>query len=184
MDPALRQISDQVDDATQRLLGSARVMSDPELREPSRLPGWTRAHVLAHLARGADAMRGVLAGARSGLERAAYASDGAREAAIEASARQEAKELTADLAGAAMALRTVARQLPDAAWAFPVRIGDSPPFPAAALLTRRLVEVELHHGDLGTGYGPDAWPAFFAELDLAEPMRAQRADRLGREVHG
>jgi len=33
---------------------------------PSLLPGWTRAHVLAHLARNADAMRNMLAGARSG----------------------------------------------------------------------------------------------------------------------
>jgi maleylpyruvate isomerase len=45
------------------------------------------------------------------------------------------------------------------------------------LLTRRLVEVELHHTDLGSGYRRADWPAAFAAMDLPEPMRSQRADR-------
>ena len=82
------------------------------------------------------------------------------------------------MADSAMAFRTISRQLPDEAWQFPVRIGDSTWFPAAQLLTRRLVEVELHHCDLGTGYGPADWRVAFALLELAEPMRSQRQDRL------
>jgi maleylpyruvate isomerase len=180
MDAALRQLSDQIDHATQRLLSTARVIAEPDLRAPSLLPGWTRAHVLAHLARGADAMRSLLIGARSGQDRPAYASGQARAEGIEHGAGRDAKELMADLAGSAMALRTMVRQLPDDAWQFPVRILDSARFPAAQLLTRRLVEVELHHGDLGTGYGPAGWPAAFATMELAEPMRSQRQDRLRR----
>jgi maleylpyruvate isomerase len=177
MDHAQRRLSDQIDDATQRLLGAARVIAEPDLRAPSLLPGWTRAHVLAHLARNADAMRHLLVGARSGQDRAAYASAQAREADIETGARLTAKELMADLADSAMALRAVTRQLPDDAWRFPVQILDSGRFPAAQLLTRRLVEVELHHGDLGTGYGPGDWPSAFATMELAEPMQSQRCDR-------
>jgi maleylpyruvate isomerase len=79
-----------------------------------------------------------------------------------------------------MALRTVTRQLPDDGWPRPVRILGSAPFPAAQLLTRRLVEVELHHCDLAAGYTPADWPGTFTALDLAEPMRAQRQDRLSR----
>jgi maleylpyruvate isomerase len=180
VDAAQRQLSDQIDDATQRLLGTARVIAEADLRQPSLLPGWTRAHVLAHLARNADALRNLLVGARSGQQRPAYASPQAREADIEHDAGQPAKALMADVADSAMALRTVSRQLPDDAWRFPVRIMDSEPFPAAQLLTRRLVEVELHHGDLGTGYGPADWPAAFAAMDLAEPMRSLRQDRLDR----
>ena len=180
MDAAQRQLSDQIDDATQRLLGTARVLAEPDLRQPSLLPGWTRAHVLAHLARGADAIRNLLIGARSGRSRPAYASGESREADIQHGARLKAKELMADVAGSAMAFRIITRQLPDEAWQFPVRILDSAPFPAARLLTRRLVEVELHHCDLGAGYGPDDWPAAFAAMDLAEPMRSQRQDRLER----
>ena len=178
MDAAQRELNDQIDLATQRLLGTARVITEPDLRAPSLLPGWTRAHVLAHLARGADAMRNLLVGVRSGQERPAYVSAEARQADIEHGAGMRADELMADLADSAMALRTIARQLPDEGWQVPVRILDSAPFPADQLLTRRLVEVELHHCDLGAGYGPADWPAAFADLDLAEPMRSQRADRL------
>ena len=178
MDAAQRQLNDQIDQATQRLLGTARVISEPDLRAPSLLPGWTRAHVLAHLARGADAMRNLLVGVRSGQDRPAYVSAEARQADIEYGAGTRASELMADLADSAMALRTVARQLPDEGWRVPVRILDSAPFPAAELLTRRLVEVELHHCDLGAGYGPADWPAAFASGELAEPMRSQRHDRL------
>jgi maleylpyruvate isomerase len=180
MDAALRQLSDQIDHATQRLLGSARVIADPDLRAPSLLPGWTRAHVLAHLARGADAMRNLLIGARHGQDRPGYASGQARAADLEHGAGLQSKELMADLASSAMALRAIARQLPDDAWQFPVRVLASARFPAAQLLTRRLVEVELHHCDLGTGYGPAGWPAAFAAMELAEPMQTQRQDRLQR----
>ena len=84
----------------------------------------------------------------------------------------------ADLADSAMALRTIVKRLPDEAWQVRVRVLDSALFPAAELLTRRLVEVELHHCDLGAGYGPADWPAAFAAMELAEPMRSQRQDRL------
>ena len=180
MDAAQRRLCDQIDDATQRLLGTARVIAEPDLRQPSLLPGWTRAHVLAHLARSADAMRTMLIGARSGADRPAYASAEAREADIERGAAQQAKDLVTDVADSAMALRTVARQLPDQAWARPVRLPGPAPSPAGQLLTRRLVEVELHHCDLAAGYSPADWPAAFASMELAEPMRSQRADRRSR----
>ncbi len=179
MDAALRELSDQIDQATQRLLDTARVITEPDLRAPSLLPGWTRAHVVAHVSRNADALRNLLVGVRTGQDRPAYASAEAREAGIEQSAGLRASELMSDLAGSAMALRTVARQLPDEGWQVPVRILDSDPFPAAQLLTRRLVEVELHHCDLGAGYGPAGWPLAFAAMELAEPMRSWRQDRLG-----
>jgi maleylpyruvate isomerase len=179
MDAAQRELHDRIDDATQRLLGVARVMADSDLRAPSLLPGWTRAHVLAHLARGADAMRNLLVGARSGQVRPAYTSAEARQADIDQGAAMTARDLMDDLAGSAMALRTVARQLPDEAWQVRLRILDSAPFPAAQILTRRLVELELHHCDLGAGYGAADWPATFAAMELGEPMRSQRQDRLG-----
>ena len=43
-------------EATQRLLGDTIAISEQAWQEPSRLPGWTRAHVAAHLARNADAL--------------------------------------------------------------------------------------------------------------------------------
>lgn len=180
VDAAQRQLSDQIDDATQRLLGTARVTAEPDLRAPSLLPGWTRAHVLAHLARSADAMRNLLIGARAGVDRPAYASAEARAAGIEQGTQLKPADLVADVAGSAMAFRTLTRQLPDEAWQYQVQILGSARFPAGQLLTRRLVEVELHHSDLGLGYSPTDWPASFTSMDLAEPMQSQRQDRLTR----
>jgi maleylpyruvate isomerase len=179
VDTAQRELSNQIDQATQRLLDDARIIPEGDLRAPSLLPGWSRARVLAHLARGADAMRNLLIGARSGPDRVAYASAEALSADMERTAAMSAGDLTADLADSAMALRAVARQLPDQAWQVPVRVPGLAPFPAAEVLTRRLVEVELHHCDLGTGYAPADWPAAFAAMELTEPMRSQRQDRMG-----
>jgi maleylpyruvate isomerase len=179
MDSAQRELSDQIDQATQRLLDRARVITEPDLRAPSLLPGWTRARVLAHVARGSDAMRNLLAGVRTGQGRPADASAGAHEAGLKHSESLRPEELVTDLADSAMALRTVARQLPDERWQVPVRVPGLAPFPAAELLVRRLVEVELHHCDLGAGYGPAQWPAAFAVMELPEPMGSWRRDRLG-----
>lgn len=179
MDAAQRRLNDELDTATQRLIDDARIMTSSDLRAPSLLPGWNRAHVLSHLARGADAMRYLLMGARAGQDRPAYASSQARDADIDRSAAAEAKDLVDDLVGSAMALRTVARQLPDPAWRHPVQMLDSPRFPASQLLARRLAEVELHHCDLGIGYGHDQWSGVFGTMELDEPMRSQRSERLG-----
>ena len=179
MDPALQPLSDQLDFATQRLLGTARIIDEGDLAAPSLLPGWTRGYVLAHLARGADALRNVLVGVRTGTPRLTYASPDAWASDVEHSAAQPRAVLVEDVADAATAFRTVSRQLPDEAWQVQVLLLDPVPFPAAWLLTRRLAEVELHHCDLGTGYGAADWPAAFAAMELPEPVRSQRLGRLG-----
>jgi maleylpyruvate isomerase len=178
MDPALQPLSDQIDFAGQRLLSTARLIDESDLRAPSLLPGWTRGHVLAHLARGADALRNLMIGVRTGQPRPAYASPEARTSDIEQSAAQPRNDLLDDLAAAAMAFRTVSRQLPDEAWRADVTgVPGLDPFPASELLVRRLVEVELHHCDLGAGYTAADWPDAFGVMRLPEPMRSQREER-------
>ena len=178
MDPALQPLSDQIDFAGQRLLGTARIIDDGDLRAPSLLPGWTRAHVLAHLARGADALRNLMIGVRTGQPIPAHASPAAREADIEAGARRPRADLLADVAAAASAFRTVSRQLPDEAWDTDITwVPGLDPFPAREVLARRLVEIELHHVDLGAGYTAADWPDSFLALRLPEPLRAQREER-------
>ena len=178
MDPALQSLSDQIDFASQRLLGTARIINDSDLRAPSLLPGWTRAHVLAHLARGADALRNLLIGVRTGQPKPAYASPEARAADIEAGAQKPRGDLLDDVAAADNAFRTVSRQLPDEAWAAEINwVPGLDPFPAREVMVRRLVEIELHHVDLGAGYTAADWPDGFGVLRLPEPLRAQREER-------
>jgi len=166
-----------IDAATERLLETVRGFSDADVRRSSSLPGWTRGHVLTHLARGADAIGSLMDGVRTGIPGKAYASQAARDEAIEAGAGRDAVTLLADLVESAARFRDVAASVPADAWDDPVRALTGNPFPASQLLERRLVELELHHADLDAGYGPTDWPTSFTELELVEPMRSQREER-------
>jgi maleylpyruvate isomerase len=168
----------QLDEATERLLRTAGSLGEPDLREASLLPGWTRAHVLAHVARNAEALANLLRGARTGTPAAAYASQEARDSAIEEGARLPHSVLLPELIDSAGLFRAEAFAVPETAWSTTVGVLSGAEFPAAETLVRRLVEVELHHVDLGAGYGWRDWPESFTQLDLGEPMRSQRADRM------
>jgi maleylpyruvate isomerase len=160
---SLRQ---RVQDATALLTATAAAFTDGQAREPSRLPGWSRGHVLTHLARNADGLRNLLIWARTSVATPQYPSWEAREAAIEAGAGRPAAELAADLAQAAAGFADEAAGLPAAAWEVPVRGFTGPEHPAWYTLIRRLSEVEIHHVDLGGGYAPRDWPAPFVADEL------------------
>jgi maleylpyruvate isomerase len=168
----------EVDAATARLLATAAELGDDDVRAPSMLPGWTRGHVLTHVARHAEAMLNLLRWARTGNVTPAYESQEHRDAGIEAGAGRTAEELHADVSASADRFHAAVLELPAEAWAREVRIFDRPPFPAAEVPLRRLVEVELHHVDLGLGYTPASWPASFAGRRLPQPLATFRADRV------
>lgn len=151
-----------VDDATERLLASVDKLSDDGVSEPSLLPGWTRGHVLAHVARNAEAMRNLATWARSGIETPAYPSRERRDADIERDAARPAAEHRRDIADTARALADDLRALPeDRLDAVSVRTQPGREFPARGIAWRRLREVEIHHLDLDCGYSAREWPAPF-----------------------
>jgi maleylpyruvate isomerase len=180
--PELREICEQIDDATQRLLVTVGGFGDADTQQPSLLPGWSRGHVLTHLARGAEALSNLLTGARTGVPIPAYTSQEARNAAVEAGAKRGAEELRADVASGAATFGAAVSAMPDHAWQVTVDVLNYASFPASQILTRRLVELELHHTDLGAGYTPADWPHSFAALDLPEPMLSQRQDRIAGQT--
>jgi maleylpyruvate isomerase len=157
--------------ATALLLTSAGQISDEQAREPSLLPGWSRGHLLTHLARNADSLRNLLTWARTGVETPQYSSPDERSEGIERGAGRRAAELLADLEGSAAALDEAAATLPEEGWAAQVGWGHSGWF----TLWRRLTEVEIHHVDLGLGYSPADWPEAFATYSL-EQTAGQFAD--------
>jgi maleylpyruvate isomerase len=153
-------------DSTDRLLATADALTDRQAAAPSRLPGWTRGHVLTHLARNADGFRNLLTWARTGAETPMYPSEEARDRSIEAGAGRSAAELAADVRASAAAFTGAAERLPAGAWDATVsRRGAS--FPARVIMPRRLSELEIHHVDLGAGYEPGDWPAHFVQETLA-----------------
>ncbi|GAA5209146.1 maleylpyruvate isomerase family mycothiol-dependent enzyme [Streptomyces thinghirensis] len=146
-----------VRDATERLLTAVGKLDNASVTESSRLPGWTRGHVLAHLARNADALVNVFEG------RPMYVSGEARDADIE---RDAPRPLDAQLAD----VRESAARLQDA-WAVPgdwsrtVELRNGITDSASRVPFRRWVEVELHHVDLGIGYELEDLPAEFTERE-------------------
>jgi maleylpyruvate isomerase len=152
---------DRLAAATGRLLATATALSDAQACEPSLLPGWTRGHVLSHIARNADGMINLLNWAQTGTEIPMYASAESRTADIEAGAGRPAADLTADVRESAARFAAEAAAMPGDAWAVHVRALRGPGFPALEVLDRRLSEVEIHHVDLAAGYAPSDWPADF-----------------------
>ena len=157
----VRHSLDRLAAANDRLLATTTGLSDARAREPSLLPGWTRGHVLTHIARNADGLRNLLIWARTGTETPMYASAERRSADIEAGAGRPGAALAADVGESAAAFVAEAASLPDDAWIVPVRTLNGLPFPARGVLERRLSEVEIHHVDLAAGYGPADWPDDF-----------------------
>jgi maleylpyruvate isomerase len=154
--------------ATVLLRTSAEQVSDQEAREPSLLPGWSRGHLLTHLARNADSLRNLLTWARTGVPTPQYSSQQERSEGIERGAGRSAAELLADLDESAAALDASAAGLPEAAWAAHVGGAGEHGHAAWYTLWRRLTEVEIHHVDLGLGYSSADWPEAFAIYSLEQ----------------
>ena len=167
-DPAgtARRLRARVAAATALLHASAEQVSDQQAREPSLLPGWSRGHLLTHLARNADSLRNLLAWAQTGVPTPQYGSPQERSEGIENGAGRAAADLVADLAESAAALDAAAASLPAEAWTAHVGGTGQDGHPAWYTLWRRLTEVEIHHVDLGLGYSPADWPQAFAIYSL------------------
>src|SRR5690348_4121085 len=150
----------EIERATDRLLRTAATLDETAIAEPSLLPGWTRGHVLAHLARNADSYVNLLTSARTGELIPAYASPAARAADIEAGAGRPPAAHLDDLRTATARLAHAASIMPAEAWAEPVPSSGTPRI-AATLIWSRLREIEVHHVDLDAGYGTADWPDAF-----------------------
>jgi maleylpyruvate isomerase len=149
------------------LIRSADGLADTEYAEPSGLPGWTRGHVLAHLALNAEGLAGALGGVVDGTPVTMYVSQEARDADIGELAGAEPDVIRSRLLGGCTDLAGALDAVPpDRVDTVVERVPGGRQFPVSAVPGMRLGEVEIHHADLGTGYRPDQWPAGFTLLML------------------
>jgi maleylpyruvate isomerase len=146
-------------------------LGDDELREDSNLPGWSRAHVVAHLARNADALVNLLSWARTGVETPMYPSRAARDAGIEETAAQPPAELRADFAAASDRLSKAVEDMPADAWTAEVRNGQGAPVLAVAVPWMRAKEVWVHGVDLRAGLLFEDLPADFCTALVDDVLR-------------
>ena len=159
---------------TDMFLATVSSLSDEELAAPSLCEGWTRAHVIAHVASSGRALVGLIDWATSGEERQLYASPEARSQAIAALAALPREELLAEVRDSAAAFADEARRLTGELAAPEVKVGGRE-LPATSIVALRIAEVVVHHHDLDT-----AWTIEEADPDsllnaIEAVVRAMRA---------
>lgn len=118
---------------------------------PSGLPGWTRKHLVAHVAANADALGHLVHWAATGERTPMYASPEERAAGIERGAGMPAAELTAWLRRGAEELAGSTSALSDEQWRSPVVTAQGRTVPATELPWMRAREVCVHAVDLENG---------------------------------
>jgi maleylpyruvate isomerase len=164
-------VDEALPEATARLVRTTDALPDAAYAEPSDLPGWTRGHVLAHLALNAEGLAGALGGVVEGEQVPMYASDEARDADIAELAATSPGELRSRLLAACTHLRdAIAAVPPDRRDGTVERTPGGRTFPVEAVPWMRLKEVEIHHADLAAGYDRGRWSVPFAR-HLMDSMR-------------
>ncbi|MEE2521877.1 maleylpyruvate isomerase family mycothiol-dependent enzyme [Pseudarthrobacter sp. J75] len=148
---------------------TAASFTDQDIAAPSTLPGWTRGHVLAHLAGISNAMARQLEFAAR--DQAIELYDGGfegRTKAIDMAAGHSAAQHQADLQEALRRALHNFDSLPDVkdsaayrtGWYAPISYRNGVVLDGGLALWRELV---IHTSDLGTGRGPETWSRQFCE---------------------
>ena len=175
----LQTALDEMAAATDRLLTSVDGLTDQACREPSLLPGWTRGHLLTHVARNADALTNVVRAAVTGDGRPMYpGSPDSRDLAIEEGAGRHLGDLRLDLAESAEELLGAFADFAAEAREREVTLRFGATAYGWEIPRIRTREVEIHHVDLDTGYTPEDWTPEFAArtLDQLTPFFLDQRD--------
>jgi maleylpyruvate isomerase len=159
-----------VERATARLLQVVEGMDDAAARGASALPGWTRGHVLTHLARNADALVNLLTWARTGVEHQMYASRADRDIDIEEGAPRSLWLLEQDIVAACGRFSAAATGLGDTAWQAEVAMTGGRLVRASQVPWKRVSELWVHMVDLAMGVGFDDVPVEVAERLIGDAL--------------
>lgn len=155
--------------AHERLFETLEDLDEVAARRASRLPGWTVAHVLTHLARNAESHVRMLAGAGRGEALEQYEGGHEQRAAdIEAGSGRLVAVLVDDVRSTALQLEEAWDRMPSGAWDGH-GLAREHVWPCRDMPFHRWREVEIHHVDLGLAYGIEDWPEEYVghELPLA-----------------
>lgn len=135
--------------------------SDEQFRRPSALPGWTRKHLIAHLAANADALCNLVHWAKTGEVTPMYASPAQCNADIEAGSAKPGPELDAWFDRSAEVLEGGWASMTDEQWDAPVVTAQGRTVPASETPWMRAREVMVHAVDLDAGVTFDDLPDDF-----------------------
>lgn len=139
--------------STELFLVQVGALSDEQFAQPSKLPGWSRAHLVAHVHYNAQALRRLLHWARTGERSPMYASTEQRNNEISEGAQLTPDKLRALVRESADALAADCDTLPDQCWRREVVTAQGRTVPATEIRWMRTREVAVHAIDLDTGAG-------------------------------
>lgn len=178
-----------VEEGTRRCEQAVDGLEPAAYAEPSLLPDWTRAHLVAHLAANAGALRNLAHWAATGEETPMYSSPEQRNADIEAGATRPPAVLRTWFHEEAAALAADLGRMTDEPWQRTIRTAQGREVPASEIPWLRAREVMVHAVDLGTGVTFADLPADFLtalEADIrtkrgkdAPEVVGDLADRVG-----
>ena len=126
-------------------------LTDIDLAAATGLPGWSRRHVVAHVALNAQALRRLVRWARTGEPTLMYASAEQRTSDIEEAAAWPPYRLRSLLTDAAVQLATDLDRLSPSRWAAVVRTAQGRSITAREIPWLRTREVAVHAIDLAAG---------------------------------
>lgn len=156
---------------TDRLVTTARGLTDADVAGPSLCAGWTRGHVLSHLARNAEALGRVCTVVLTGEPDTMYDSPESRDTDIEAGAGRGAAEQAADVEETAAALAPAIGAIGLRHVGVTVeRTPGGQIIPAERVPFMRLREVVWHHVDLDAGYTFADAPDELVQLFLVDAV--------------
>jgi len=171
--------------ATQSTVQTVDGLADSQWAEPSVLPGWTRAHVVAHLTNHALGTSRAILGLRNRQPTPIYDSNEARDLGIDHLATRSPSVLRERFLASVTDVYDALRHLtPDLRDLTVQRTPGGQVIAADELVLMRWREVEIHHADLDAGFTHRDWsPEFVAYLlPIVKWDRAEEVDLT--RVHG
>lgn len=147
------ELVELLDRSTTSLDQTIQALTTQEVDEPSGLPGWSRGHLLTHLANNAEGLTRVILGALTSQVLPMYSSADARQGDIAAGATRDGLVIVAHAQLAAATLSSAIRTVSD--WDSPTvfhTVTGAVEQPLTEVLRMRLREVAIHHVDLNAGH--------------------------------
>jgi maleylpyruvate isomerase len=162
----------------QRLLQTLDLLTDDQCREPSALPGWTRGHVLSHLARNAESHVHVLQCAARGEVGEQYVGGAqARKEGIETHALDSAESLIASVRKSIYALEGQWAATNSEGWQGNGVNSAGATIAMSDIVFLRWREVEVHHADLALDFTFANWNSTYVRMELDRQVMMWRASK-------
>ena len=162
----------------QRLLQSLDSLTDDQCREPSALPGWTRGHVLSHLARNAESHVHVLQCAARGEVGEQYVGGArARKEGIESHANDSAELLVNAVRKSIYALEGQWAATNSEGWQGHGVNSAGASIAMSDIVFLRWREVEVHHADLALDFTFANWNSTYVRFELDRQVMMWRASK-------